>query len=98
MLGCTLHELGERLTGEEFGLWLALLEVEPMGPAQLMVSVAELKAELRNGPVGRKDGRHWMASDFMDVDRWQPPAVNESTTTDSPSLATLRSFAARGKK
>lgn len=40
--GCTLAELGERMTGEEFGWWVALWEREPWG---------DFRADVRAGSV-----------------------------------------------
>lgn len=41
-LGCTLAELGERMTSQEFGLWIAYHQIEPFG---------EVRADLRAGIV-----------------------------------------------
>jgi hypothetical protein len=66
-LGMTLHELGDRMTGEEFGLWCALYRTDPWG---------EQRADLRSGIVaaqvanyaGKMRGKHAAPakpSDFM---------------------------------
>lgn len=40
--GCTLDELGQRMTAAEFGLWIALWEDEPWG---------DVRADIRGGAV-----------------------------------------------
>jgi hypothetical protein len=88
LLHRSVEELGETLSSEEFSLWLAMLEVEPMGAAALGPALAELKADLRNGPLQRQDKRLWVASDFWDARRWQPPAPPPAP----PSKDSLRAF------
>jgi hypothetical protein len=75
LLGRTVEELGDSMSGEEFGLWLAMLEVEPMGAPAVLPAMAELKAELRNGPLAHPAKRLWAPGDFLDVNRWAPPAA-----------------------
>lgn len=71
---CTLEELGERMSAEEFGLWSAFLDSEPIGPAGAFAALAELLAALANGPLQPPQGRKsFRAQDFIDVNRWQPP-------------------------
>ncbi len=74
-LGCTVAELGDRMSSEEFGLWLAYRELQPFGPLQLMPMLAEVLAGLANGQSPRKDKRGWRADDFIAPKRWAvPPA------------------------
>ena len=71
---CTLEELGDRMSAEEFGLWLEFLEVEPIGPASMLPLLAEVLSALANGPLKAPRGRNaYSPSDFLDTARWQPP-------------------------
>lgn len=79
------------MSGEEFGLWLQMLEVEPMGPAQLMPMVAELRAALSNGPLSHPEKRLWQPSDFWSADRWAPPAPPPPPPSPRDFVAGLRS-------
>lgn len=63
-MGCTLSELGERMSMEEFGDACAYLESEPIEPA-LVRALAEILAATANGPLTRKDKRLWSSEDFM---------------------------------
>ena len=71
---CTLEELGERLSAEEFGLWIEFLENEPIGPASTLSMLAEVLCALANGPLKPPPGRKsFQAADFFDATRWAPP-------------------------
>jgi hypothetical protein len=71
---CTLEELGERMSAEEFGLWLEFLDVEPVGPASLPPMLAAVLAALANGPLQPPNGKKkFLAQDFIDLARWDAP-------------------------
>jgi hypothetical protein len=75
-MNCTLAELGERMSAQEFGLWSTFLENEPMGPASMLAMLAEVLAALANGPLRAPKGRGaFRAADFLDATRWQPAAA-----------------------
>lgn len=90
LLGCTLAELGRRMGAAEFGLWLAMMNEEGIGPLAEQQRWAMLMAALHNGPLVRRDKRHWRAADFM-PEPWAephaPPAAAPPVTT-----ASLRAF------
>lgn len=68
-----MAELAERMTGQEFGEWLAFLAEEPAGPAASHLHMAHLLAALANGPLKPPQGRPaWRAADFLPK-LWQPP-------------------------
>jgi len=75
LMRCSVDELGERFSGQEFGLWDAFLEVEPIGPSAVLSMFAEVLAALANGPLKPPQGRNaFRSSDFMKADRWKRPA------------------------
>jgi hypothetical protein len=94
----TLHELGEQMTAEEFGLWQAYLQEEPLPPAHT-AALAELIAAAANGKIPPPRGRWWSALDFMPK-RWTgkpkpapgSPAPKPSSTGGANSAAALRAF------
>lgn len=70
---CTLEELGARMSGEEFGLWMEFLDTEPMGPASQPYMLAAVLAALANGPLQPPNGKKkFVPSDFIDLARWEP--------------------------
>jgi hypothetical protein len=60
------------MSSEEFGLWLAYQEVQPMGPHMLMQVMAELLCAIAIGSGTKKGGGQWSPSDFIDTQRWRP--------------------------
>lgn len=87
-MGCTVSELGERITAEEFSEACVYLREEPLDPA-LLAALAEMLAALANGPLSRRDKQLWTAADFM-LPRWQaadPQATPEHAAT-APSAPT----------
>jgi hypothetical protein len=72
MVGCTVAELGERMTAEEFAWWTVVMEEDAIGPHQQARLHAHVAAQVRNptlkGPRG--DGTLWSADDFIDPERW----------------------------
>lgn len=74
-MGCTLEELGERMSAEEFGLRLAFEEEEPQGSRALEIAVSQVRAALANGALKPRPGRTSFAPvDFYPSSRWQPQA------------------------
>ena len=62
------------MSAEEFGLWMAFLDNEPIGPAASHSMQAELLSALANGPLQPPHGRKsYRALDFIDPQRWAPP-------------------------
>lgn len=74
---CTLEELGERMSAEEFGLWIEFQNEEPIGPQAHWLWLAEILASLANGPLKPPAGsKSFSASDFLKrMEFWQPPAA-----------------------
>lgn len=86
-IGCTVDELGERMSSEELALWLARWRIEPFGPHTLMRVLAEVLAALANGPLERRDKRLWQPTDFFDPRCWQ--AAREASRRE-PTIDELR--------
>jgi hypothetical protein len=72
-LGCTLDELGDRMSGAEFTEWLVFLQREGLLPAHEDWRHAEVLTALYNGPLQRKNKQLWDTPLFMGKDRWAPP-------------------------
>lgn len=66
-LGCTLHELGERMTAEEFGLWMALYLVDPWGEQRADLRAAIVASTVANyaGMQRTKSAGRAKPADFM---------------------------------
>lgn len=99
-LRCTLVELGQRMSAEELGLWIAYDDTQPFGDPHLEQAVALLQAALHNGPTPRKDKRHWVPRDFLVRDPWAPPpeAPRRRGKRDrGPSLDQIRAHMGRKK-
>lgn len=86
-MGCTLAELDQRMTSEEFSLHQALWAVEPSGPYGSVQQWAALMAAIVNGPLVRKNKRRFTAEDF-----WPASAWAEQDEPREPQMVT------RGKK
>lgn len=48
LMHCTVEELQERMTYEEFQQWLALMEIEPVGEQRMDLRFAMLSALIAN--------------------------------------------------
>jgi hypothetical protein len=68
-LGCTLGELGARMTSEEFTRWLAFDDLEPLPQPWLQTGV--VAATTANSFRGK--GKPAQATDFMPVRRRRTP-------------------------
>lgn len=90
---CPVGELGERMTAEEFGLWLAWLENEPADAAVLWAS---LMAAIANGPMRKRDKSNFTAADFLSPERWQAPPEPSAPATRAQTAAALRAMFKRG--
>lgn len=75
MLGCTVQELGARMTSEEFAWWTVMIEQDWMGSGRQSRLLAHIAAGVRNGPVQGPSGKDslWQADDFIPAGRWDPP-------------------------
>lgn len=96
---CTLDELGERMSAEEFGLWLAWFDQEPCDPASHAQMWAQHMAALCNGLLARKDKRAFTPADFLPGDRWQvqDDAPPPKQMTRKETAAALKAIFARPK-
>jgi hypothetical protein len=72
-LGCTLDDLSQRMTGAEFGLWLAYYERDPFGDARgdlqagiVAAAVANYAGKTRSAGSGPASPAEFMP--FMDSD------------------------------
>jgi len=74
-LGCTVKELGRRMSAQEFGEWQVMFEREQLSPVTARVRHAQVLAAQYQGASNRKDGQPWDASQFLPADRWCPPAA-----------------------
>jgi hypothetical protein len=88
-LGCTVQELGARMTAEEFGEWRVYLEREGLTPAQEATRDALLIASTMNGPMQRRDKKPWTPAHILPADPWSttPPAPAKRVP---PTAAQLR--------
>lgn len=93
LIGCTLSELGERMSAEELGWWLAMLETEWIGPQRQSQLLAMIAMGVRNGPVQGPNGKGslWQLSDVLPADRWQPPPPKSK----GPSLSAIKAWFSR---
>ncbi|MEO8153562.1 MAG: hypothetical protein ABI605_10870 [Rhizobacter sp.] len=74
----------------EFELHMALDEEEATGPDQLPRMWAHLMAAIANGPLTKRSGDKWQATDFMGPS-WVPPPPPPT----APTAASLKAFAQR---
>jgi hypothetical protein len=63
-IGCTLDELGHRMSAQEFGLHMALDHEEALS-APMNLMLGKLQASIANGPLKTPPGRVWRADDFV---------------------------------
>jgi hypothetical protein len=77
VIGCTVGELGERMTSEEFAWWTVMMQQDWIGPHRQAELLAHVVAGVRNGPLKGPRGEKslWDAKDLMPAERWQPPVV-----------------------
>lgn len=75
MVGCTVQELGARMTSEEFAWWSVMIEQDRIGPAHQSRLLAHVAAGVRNGPIQGPSGEKslWTEADFITPDRWDAP-------------------------
>lgn len=81
-MGCTVEELGRRMTAEEFERWMAFGAEEPFGIAWDRLAYAGLAARLANGLTPRRDGRAWRLRDVL-PEAW---VTRREAPTDAASL------------
>jgi len=93
-LGCTVSELGARISAEEFTEACVYLREEPLDPA-LLSALAEMLAALANGPLTKRDKTLWSAADFL-ATRWQLPqqdqAEAQTAASSGPTAAQMRAM------
>lgn len=86
-----MQNLGQQMTGQEFGLHVALEAHEPMAPAHER-AVAAIIAANANGTLTRKDKKSWSSRDFMPPTSW--PVIDADALPPGkklpPTLAQLR--------
>jgi hypothetical protein len=81
-LGCTLDELGHRMSAREFGLWMTLYRQEPFGDQRADLRSAIVAATVANY-AGKQRAEHAgvaQPAEFMwyaDAGREQPAAREE---------------------
>jgi hypothetical protein len=89
-MGCTVHELGEKLTEREFVEWLVYMQVEQLTPASSRWRHAELLAEVANTSDMRPRGsKRWSAEHFFLKDPWAPKDAH-TKKRKAPSPEELR--------
>lgn len=71
-LHCTVEELGNRMSAQEFGRWLAYFDEEASDPSSQPVLWSRLMSVLANGSLARKDKKPFTPEDFLPR-RWVPP-------------------------
>lgn len=92
-----MQQLGQTMTAQEFGLHLALEQVEPLPPAHWS-AVASMLAALANGPLKPPEqGRIWRAADFMPADLWPDPDAEPAAPAKDSSNLTVEQIMARAK-
>ena len=82
LLGCTVNELQQRLSAQEFGMWVVWMQNEEAGDAYRRVHHAEQLAASANGVLQRRDKRMFEPSDFVRP-AWQND-TDVSPTETSP--------------
>jgi predicted TIM-barrel fold metal-dependent hydrolase len=88
-LGCTVEELGQRMSALEFGQWITFFEHEQLHPAADRMRHAQQLAAAHNGPLSRRDGAHWAASMFMPPNPWAPPQAQGASEPAPPTAQQL---------
>lgn len=93
-MGCTLEQLGQHMSAQEFGLHLAIEHEEPLAPA-LATAFASVLAAAANGQLKTPQGRLWAASDFL-PDTWEPRAA-DAPAAPPPAPITAQSILAAAR-
>lgn len=89
-MGCTVAELGQRMSAQEFGDWCEFLHAEPAPQHTMVPMLAQLLAALANGPLKPPSGSPvWQAQHFMPPDPWAPPPPPVPEPTVADFLATF---------
>lgn len=89
-----MQQLAQEMTGQEFGLHLALDLAEPLSPG-VDQAVASIIAGLANGPLTRPSKKRWLPSEFMPK-RW--PEIDETMIAPAaPKAPTLAQLKARAR-
>lgn len=89
VLGCTVAELGDRLSADEFGLWRAWLAEHQAAPEAQPALMAQLIAAVMNGPLTRADKQFFKATDFL-PQPWPAPAPPPKRLTRREMAAALK--------
>jgi hypothetical protein len=93
-----VEELGECMSAQEFGLWLAWFDQEPCDPASFAQMWAQQMAALCNGPLTRRDKRMFSSEDFLPADRWKDePDAAPTPMTRQQTAAALKAMFKRPK-
>jgi len=78
-LGCTLEELGARMTAEEFGLWLAFYDLDPFGDQRgdlqagvVAAAIANYAGKVRSNGAGPASPTEFMP--FLERPEQEPAA------------------------
>lgn len=97
MIGCTVGELGDRMTSEEFAWWNVMMEQDWIGPQRQAELLAHVAAGVRNGPLKgpRGESSLWEARDFMPADRWDMPVVHTVAQAKAAIRGWFRKVAAQ---
>lgn len=93
LLGCTLDELGARMSAREFALHQAYMRRVPTGTEGALHLWSRLMSMLANGPTTRRDKRPWAPADFCG----DPFAVPKAAPPAGPSVNMLKAFIGRLK-
>jgi hypothetical protein len=64
------------MSAMEFAEWKVMFTAEQLHPAADSMRHAQLLAAHHNGPLGRHDKQHWMASHFAPPDPWAAPKAS----------------------
>lgn len=86
-LGCTVQELGARVSAWEFAEWQIIFRKEQMHPMFGRIQHAQTLAATLQGPSKRKGGKGWSAADFMESDPWAPAPVQAAAAAAPVSQA-----------
>jgi hypothetical protein len=93
LIGCTVAELGGRMSSGEFGLWLEFMATEEVGADHDRGRWAVMLAALHNGPMIRRDKKQWRAREFAPP-IWTPRAAPAPPPTKEQAQAAIKDFAA----
>ena len=96
-MGCTVDELGRRISAQEFAEWQIVFAHEQLHPGVWRMRHAQVMAALYTGPATRKGGGQWRAGDFMSDEPWRPRHVSRKPTTGAQVAAFAAAHNARRK-